>query len=313
MPLEVRMYAVNIIELEHLYFDAVMPPYVFLLHMAVPSIVSWLVTTLWLERCWLRSRKEPQLLGQESENRAIMVMEDAKGSNDAMKRPELTLSPKKLYNPLRSTAYGKLSPAKETMKVSSEQELALMSPSQRQRSFSDGDTVHYAIMSAAKSGAESEGFVSSIVHIVASPFPYAMIVLLAIMIAMIFIDLMSIAGLVCISAAVMVTSTVLGNHWRGRAIWAPPSALSQPPLTSEEKIKNTNKFFDQLFESIDYSLLLIFMGNLRVQFSCDSLSCILHFIQGFSLFSKMWHLRGYLDTSGAKLLGNLHSKRCPQS
>ena len=140
-----------------------------------------------------------------------------------------------------------------------------MSPSQRQRSFSDGDTIHYAVVPAGKSGADSEGFVSSIVNIVASPFPYAMIVLLAIMIAMIFVDLMSIAGLVCISAAVMVTSTVLGNHWRGRAIWAPPSASSQAPLTNEEKMKNTNQFFDQLFESIDYSLLLIFMGmSIRV-------------------------------------------------
>lgn len=34
------------------------------------------------------------------------------------------------------------------------------------------------------------------------------------------------------------------------------------PMTKEEKIDNINEFFEELFKSIDYSILLIFMGKL---------------------------------------------------
>lgn len=35
---------------------------------------------------------------------------------------------------------------------------------------------------------------------------------------------MSISGLVCVSAIVMVISVVIGNHWRGQSIWTIDSA-----------------------------------------------------------------------------------------
>jgi len=35
-------------------------------------------------------------------------------------------------------------------------------------------------------------------------------------------------------------------------------------LTSAEKMENLNEFFEQLFTSIDYSLLLIFLGTFIV-------------------------------------------------
>ena len=36
------------------------------------------------------------------------------------------------------------------------------------------------------------------------------------------------------------------------------------PMTNEEKIDNINEFFEELFNSIDYSILLIFMGMFNV-------------------------------------------------
>ena len=36
------------------------------------------------------------------------------------------------------------------------------------------------------------------------------------------------------------------------------------PMTKEEKIDNINEFFEELFNSIDYSILLIFMGMFTV-------------------------------------------------
>lgn len=128
----------------------------------------------------------------------------------------------------------------------------------------------------------------------------------------------------------MIVCLVLGNHWRGRAIWSEveaPKALSSkglkikeysianqsepkgsedpdslfvlevgeslfphsndvkvsnsltdlviqddadtedplPPMNSEEKLDNLNEFFEELFKSIDYSILIIFMGNYYFQ------------------------------------------------
>ena len=36
----------------------------------------------------------------------------------------------------------------------------------------------------------------------------------------------------------------------------------QQPLTEEEKLNSLNEFFEGLFNSLDYSLLFIFLGNL---------------------------------------------------
>jgi hypothetical protein len=43
------------------------------------------------------------------------------------------------------------------------------------------------------------------------------------------------------------------------------------PMTKEEKIDNINEFFEELFKSIDYSILLIFMGKLYNFFPCNML------------------------------------------
>jgi hypothetical protein len=110
------------------------------------------------------------------------------------------------------------------------------------------------------------------------------------------VDVMSISGLVCVTAIVMVVSVVVGNHWRGQLIWAPDDELSnkwkptpnddvdaalvdddlekhklsRQPLTDEEKIDNTNEFFEGLFNSLDYSLLFIFLGTFIVVANIES-------------------------------------------
>ena len=239
---------------------------------------------------------------------------------------------------------------------------------------------------------ERESMIEKVRHMVSSPFPYMVLILLVIMIVMIFVDVMPIAGesynsrslvhvmsayhttsylsyhhtvtyiaaLTCISAIVMVVSLVIGNHWRGQHIWgevdeavkaghpvgnttgATKNPLSDVgdeehgldaetlsssveekgackkgysiikgqrdiqhrrsltmndarrskttfgskeesetlvgkvgvespdinsneillPMTREEKIDNINEFFEDLFKSIDYSILLIFMGKI---------------------------------------------------
>jgi len=70
----------------------------------------------------------------------------------------------------------------------------------------------------------------------------------------------------------MVIYTVCGNYWGGKLSWESTHSgdglivegeglISSPPLTVEEKKQNANEFFEKLFSSIDYSLLLIFLGR----------------------------------------------------
>lgn len=49
------------------------------------------------------------------------------------------------------------------------------------------------------------------------------------------------------------------------------------PMTKQEKIDNINEFFEELFKSIDYSILLIFMGKYgRIQLYTTGLIAYIH-------------------------------------
>lgn len=179
-----------------------------------------------------------------------------------------------------------------------------------------------------------------VVRTIASPAPYVILSLLALMVVLIFVDIMPIAGLVCVMAILMTVVIVFGNHWRDHEIWiekeitnntienhnntavmttstdnnqqlihmkshrrmqsnasdlssasssksknfkhqyrqlsAQKNALVTAqrennedeedlgPRTYEDKLDNLNEFFEELFKSIDYSLLLIFIGTFIV-------------------------------------------------
>ncbi len=112
-----------------------------------------------------------------------------------------------------------------------------------------------------KRAKDREAVVAKIIHVISSPFPYMVLVLLFAMIVMIFVDVMSITGLVCVSAVVMVVTLVVGNLWRGQEIWGEIEGGEHEPLSYEDRIDSVNEFFESLFNSLDYSLLLIFLGR----------------------------------------------------
>jgi hypothetical protein len=197
---------------------------------------------------------------------------------------------------------------------------------------------------------EREKLVKKVVKVVSSPVPYCVLGIVCLMIILIFVNVMPIAGLICVIAIIMVLFVVIGNHWKNAMIWeevshhsvrshrsirsrsliqqqqqqlpqshhhsrhpsfhhhsrgnslilpsnedggsyklspeSPPmnplsSASSFPSnnklqltpvpteddlqsFTYEDKIDNLNEFFEDLFGSIDYSLLLIFLGTFIV-------------------------------------------------
>ena len=122
---------------------------------------------------------------------------------------------------------------------------------------------------------------SAINRIVQSPVRFMILFILLVMITLIFVDIMSIASLVCITAMVMIVTLVWGNHWRNQLVYVPMakdkasgyengSAAIPGDLTPESKISNLSHFLDDLFDSIDYSLLLIFLGTFIVVANVES-------------------------------------------
>ncbi len=184
-----------------------------------------------------------------------------------------------------------------------------------------------------KRAREREKLVKKVVKVVSSPIPYCTLGIVLLMIILIFVNVMPIAGLICLIAILMVLFIVLGNRWKDSMIWEEESnhsrasvnhahrfrrqsrsrthsrihsgasvdihhlqqnlnknqeekerdehhqlSLTPPvpvenqqlhnysplPITHEDKIDNLNEFFEDLFGSIDYSLLLIFLGTFIV-------------------------------------------------
>ena len=68
---------------------------------------------------------------------------------------------------------------------------------------------------------EREVLIRKVVHVVSSPFPYMILILLVAMIVMMFVDIMPISALICVSAMCMVVSVVVGNHWRHKKVCFP--------------------------------------------------------------------------------------------
>ena len=241
----------------------VLPPTEFLFHMMLPTIFSWVITTLWIERCWFRNReciqrKPMQLLGDGTDDQGCLDVYSCRrdptiveSSGSLQKRYGGDVSPGTFCD----VAASPFQPRPPFGSPSRRRFEAIGSPLRSLRSLSDGDLQHYT---RDEDHPSPDSIVSKIIYVIASPFPYAMCFLLSAMIALIFADLISIAGLIVCAAVIMVAFTVLGNHWRGKAIWGPEDDVSL--LTSDEKKKNTNEFFERLFSSLDYSLLILFAG-----------------------------------------------------
>lgn len=240
----------------------VMPPYLFLAYMLLPSLSGWLITLLWIQRCWMRMRGD---LSNERRERSSHfkqisgnpMIDSQSGHSVSTEMDEKTI---------------------EMATVDTERALMLQEAINDRRKRYKKKPLDLVIFNKKSTDGEEFGMSSmepkkqtmlkKVAKIIVSPFPYAMMMIMAIMIALIFIDIMSIAGLVCMTAVVMTVILVLGNHWQGLPIFG--GHEDAPPLTAEEKKMNTSLFFDELFDSIDYSLLLIFLGTFIVVENMDS-------------------------------------------
>ena len=229
----------------------VLPAYLFLLYMLLPSISSWFITIMWIQRCWMKSREQAKrgpTMFTKSSNYPVLL-------SSCLQEEDST------HNPIKEEEGESKTENKNNGSTSSKGKVSGIGP--------DSENSKLALVTSVQDwSAKEENMMKKIRRVVVSPFPYAMLILMGAMIVLIFVEIMSIAGLVCVTAVVMVVVLVLGNHWQGLPILGTDGV--QAPLTPEEKIANTNEFFEELFDSIDYSLLLIFLGTFVVVENVDS-------------------------------------------
>ena len=238
---------------------SVLSPLRFLGYMLLPSTLSFLVTTLWIQRIWLRSRLSVPF----SPIHPVLHVKGNDGLVVEAASEELEMQKCDFANRCRSRKLESLlSPLPAT---------AIVHSPDQYRTVDE----HFPLA-------------KKVVKILVVPFPYAMLLIMGIMVALIFVDLVSMSGLICMTACVMVVTLVLGNHYRGKNIWGKlNSSRSQFNMQNEAvvvvstsdgsdhhchkaNIECMNKFFEELFDSIDYNLLLIFSGLFVVVENLDS-------------------------------------------
>lgn len=240
---------------------SVMPPYLFLAYMLLPSLSGWLMTLLWIQRCWMRKREELCLQRRGKSGHIGLPNPLLVGDSEHSNTTDMDEKTIEMANVDTDRAVMLQAAINERRTRHKKKPLDLVIFNKKSTDSSD-----FGLDIEKKP--KNQTMLKKVAKIIVSPFPYAMMMVMAVMIALIFIDIMSIAGLVCVTAVVMTIILVLGNHWQGLPIFGGDE--DAPPLTAEEKKMNTSLFFDELFDSIDYSLLMIFLGTFIVVENMDS-------------------------------------------
>ena len=281
----------------------VMPPYLFLAYMILPSLSTWLITLLWIQRCWMRKREDLCLQRRHKGGHISVsgnpMIDSSSAHSISTEMDERTIE---LANTDSERALMLQEAINERRKRHKKKPLDLVIFNKKSSDAND------FAMTPNDMKPKEQTIMKKVAKIIVSPFPYAMMMIMAVMIALIFVDIMSIAGLVCVTAVVMTIILVLGNHWQGLPIFGGDE--DAPPLTAEEKKMNTSLFFDELFDSIDYSLLLIFLGTFIVVENMDSTGLprkMWNSIVGdtpFDTFASVFGISVFIITS-SQFLGNV--------
>ena len=248
---------------------SVMSPVEFLGIQILPSLVSWVITTLYIQRCWMQSKKE------SSGCCGVKIMTTYRpvdgpggdmegGSTKGLREVEVVdneggakIDVEPAVEPIFSLAI-----------CGREAELpSVASPvMKRLVGTGTGNPLHPNGSSGELGGVLSPRkqrmlerqaqAAPKVSYFIKSPAPYIGLVLLAAMIVMVFVDVMSLSALICISALIMVLSMVLGNHYRGQTIWNEVDEEHKGEvLSADERIEVIQHFFEELFASIDYNLV----------------------------------------------------------
>ena len=288
----------------------VLPPVKFLYYMFFPSVLSWLGTTWYISYCWISERRAqavddnfgpnvayrsccpgvgivaryPGKLSTSLQLRNVEVQNSERGDlsdaeEEAYVAAASTSNKLRVPRPTSSDDNIEAPPVLSALVFGSERALPLtvasalgpLSPPRGQKRPAKSIFVDIT---------DDESVIQQITRLVVSPLPYMILILLFVMVIMIFVDVMAISALVCISALSMVLALVFGNHWRKTSVWVKEHDESvtateqanavREELSPEERGRQLDEFFEDMFNSIDYNLLYIFLGLFVVVANMES-------------------------------------------
>eukprot|EP01038_Epipyxis_sp_PR26KG_P005437 gene5437-7530_t len=294
----------------------VMPSYKFFVYMILPGIFTWYSTIKWIEKCWDEA-KEKELLYLESsdmekpmdqtdqptENSEKIGILSENQSNKAAKLSILiedndntkhTANNQSISNSIKQKGsenkkilcFSLFCVTNSDIEQQNYNKINVTSPKSVGSNKQSMASPRSPMSPRRKQARDRAKLINNAIHIVTSPFPYMVLILLGLMIIMIFVDIMPISALICVTAMVMIVSVVVGNHWRGKLVWKeipthdnnkshnnniignegdntsnPNNNLIYSDAEHYEMHQeNLNDFFEELFNAVDYSLLLIFLG-----------------------------------------------------
>jgi len=287
-----------------------LPPGMFLLYQLLPSMVAWVITTGYVYHSWSESVRLRREVALRWEREPEDGQKDAPLSTSRAPPPQTLAGTTSML--VSATAY--LTKMIGGAGSGREEEKARLVPAMESKIGPDlpgselelglpTDATSTTGAAALASPAARKKAVPSNGHVVVSPIPYLILFLLLVMITMIFVDVMSIACLICVTAMVMIVSLAMGNHWRNQLLMVPSApdsdsededfslvdpdsagderqgqghgrpaspSISAEMLTREQRTDNLTHFFDEMFNSVDYSLLLIFLGTFIVVANVES-------------------------------------------
>lgn len=285
----------------------VLPPIMFLAYQLLPSILSWIISTSYIYYCWNASREEKSNVNycDKMYNRMLRCVGISRNkvTDENLKLVNANVADS-MHNESNdnngrtSTDFNPVLPAPllpKSSQTTPESDVESGGCVLINNSV-DSDGIEMAPSkptSPSRISISTEKLEAPREHFVVSPMPFMVIFLLLVMITMIFVDIMNIAALITMTAMVMICFIVFGNHWQNQLIQVPmspecdddspavvvpiddmeadsPLVQEKRPLTREEKMNDLNLFFDSVFNSIDYTLLLIFLGTFIVVANVES-------------------------------------------
>lgn len=183
---------------------SVMPPYMFLGYMVIPSLLSFVITSFYLERCWLLSRKESPMNNTDEDKQDALL---------------LTSSIDSPLHPRTDGAVAEEGPEDADQPSSI---LLPMSPTKRKRMSTAHSKGSLNGEGSQAAPVEPHGHVPASDHYsdysLNAPFPNAILFLTIIMVICIFCEVMSIAGVILVFAAGMTIFTAVTNYWRATQV-----------------------------------------------------------------------------------------------
>ena len=157
----------------------VMPPYMFLGYMLIPSVFAFFATSLYLERCWVLSRREDAIKAQDTLGGAFEGTEEAE--SPLMKQ--------------LAKDQGLNGPVEDAERI-----FTPMSPKKRSsRTGSAGAGIEQGGLGDADADEAPQNRFHYSEYWLQGPFPYSIVALTVVMIICIFFEVMSIAGIIGIT------------------------------------------------------------------------------------------------------------------